>query len=321
MLPTLTLRPEHPDDYPRVAALLSIGYAEPVTAEQVAEWRANELPDRISYRVVAADPAGQAIGYAHALHDTWHVPGLFWLHAAVDPAARGRSLGARLYDDVADFARRQGATLLRAEARDAQPEGLRFAERRGFVVERHIFESTLDLAVFDETPFLPALTAAQATDICFFSLADVGDTDGTRRRLHALNEALVLDIPGRDPTPRPYGAFAKEIFASAWFRSDGQIVAADGDTWIGISAVAIYPESHSAYNLMTGVIPAYRGRGIALALKLLALRCARRYGAESIRTNNDSENAPMLAVNRKLGYRPELGYSVLRREPARTDQP
>jgi hypothetical protein len=28
-----------------------------------------------------------------------------------------------------------------------------------------------------------------------------------------------------------------------------------------------------------------------------------------MRTNNDSENAPMLAVNRKLGYRPEPGYA------------
>ena len=53
---------------------------------------------------------------------------------------------------------------------------------------------------------------------------------------------------------------------------------------------------------------AWRGRGIALALKLLAIRAARRYGARYLRTNNDSENAPMLAVNRKLGYQPAPGY-------------
>jgi hypothetical protein len=27
-----------------------------------------------------------------------------------------------------------------------------------------------------------------------------------------------------------------------------------------------------------------------------------------VRTDNDSKNAPMLAVNRKLGYKPEPGY-------------
>lgn len=43
------------------------------------------------------------------------------------------------------------------------------------------------------------------------------------------------------------------------------------------------------------------------ALKLLAIRCARRYGAVYIRTHNDSENAPILAINRKLGYQPQPG--------------
>jgi GNAT superfamily N-acetyltransferase len=312
----VTLRPERDEDYARVAGLLSIGYAEPVDAEQVREWREHEPEGRIGYHVVAEDAAGNVTGCAHALHDTWNVPGLFWLHVAVDQTARGQGFGTRLYADVARFAREHGATAFRAEARDALPEGLRFAERQGFAVERHIFESTLDLTAFDETPLLHALDAAQNSGIRFCSLADLGDDEEARHRLHALNEALVLDIPGRDPTARPFDAFAKQVFAAAWYRPDGQIVAADGGTWVGVSAVGIFPETRSAYNMMTGVVPAYRGQGIALALKLLALRCARRYGAEYIRTNNDSENTPMLAVNRRLGYQPESGYRVLRRETA-----
>jgi hypothetical protein len=39
---------------------------------------------------------------------------------------------------------------------------------------------------------------------------------------------------------------------------------------------------------------------------------ARRYGVRYLRTNNDAENAPMLAVNRKLGYRPEPGCYRMR---------
>ena len=71
--------------------------------------------------------------------------------------------------------------------------------------------------------------------------------------------------------------------------------------------MAYYPERNSAYNAFTGVERDYRGRGLAQALKLLAVRFAQHYGAAYIRTNNDSQNAPMLAVNRKLGYRPEPG--------------
>lgn len=55
---------------------------------------------------------------------------------------------------------------------------------------------------------------------------------------------------------------------------------------------------------MTGVEKAYRGRKLALALKLLAIRIAQAHDAATIRTGNDAENGPMLAINRKLGYQP-----------------
>lgn len=67
------------------------------------------------------------------------------------------------------------------------------------------------------------------------------------------------------------------------------------------------------HNAFTDVDRAYHGRKIALALKLLAIQCARRYGASSIMTDNDSMNAPMLAINRKLGYQQESAmYRLLR---------
>lgn len=61
------------------------------------------------------------------------------------------------------------------------------------------------------------------------------------------------------------------------------------------------------YNMITGVDRAHRGRGVALALKLLSIEYARRCGADYIRTHNDAENAPILAINRKLGYQPQPG--------------
>ncbi len=90
-----------------------------------------------------------------------------------------------------------------------------------------------------------------------------------------------------------------------------QIMAADGDRVIGLGAVGYFAATNSMYNMITGVHPDYRGRKIALALKLLTLRYAKQAGAAYIRTNNDSENAPMLALNRKLGYVPETGMYFL----------
>lgn len=311
-----TVRTETEADYARVAELISLGYPEPVDAEQVREWRRNAADDGNQRHVVADSEDGRVAGYAHALHDAWDRPGVFWLHIAVDPKERRHGLGDLLLDETLAVARERGATLLRGEVREANAAaGMPFAERHGFRVERHIFESTLDLTMFDETRFAGHVEQIEDAGIRFTSLADLGNTEDAQRRLHALNERLALDNPGTSrQSKRPFETFWNDVFNASWFRPEAQIVALVDDEWIGLSAAAYYADSNSAYNMMTGVSPAFRGRGIALALKLRVLRVAQSWGAAYIRTNNDSENAPMLAVNRKLGYRPEPGYFRMVRE-------
>jgi RimJ/RimL family protein N-acetyltransferase len=68
------------------------------------------------------------------------------------------------------------------------------------------------------------------------------------------------------------------------------------------------------FNAFTGTHPDYRGRRIALALKLHTIRLARRLNLAHIRTYNDSHNVPMLAINDKLGYVRQPGrYQLMRR--------
>jgi GNAT superfamily N-acetyltransferase len=52
----------------------------------------------------------------------------------------------------------------------------------------------------------------------------------------------------------------------------------------------------------------HRRRGIALALKLAAIDYARRVGAPIIRTDNDSTNTGMLAINSRLGFVRQPGW-------------
>jgi GNAT superfamily N-acetyltransferase len=75
-----------------------------------------------------------------------------------------------------------------------------------------------------------------------------------------------------------------------------------------MAALLDHPESRMMYHGITGALPAYRNKGLGTALKLVTIRLARARGARMLRTNNDAENAPMLAVNRKLGSQPEPGY-------------
>ncbi len=79
------------------------------------------------------------------------------------------------------------------------------------------------------------------------------------------------------------------------------MIALDGDKWIGLGAVGeFYSGTH--VNAITGVLREYRGRKIGLALKLLGIEFAKSRGAKELRTQNHGTNAPMLAINKRLGY-------------------
>ena len=76
-----------------------------------------------------------------------------------------------------------------------------------------------------------------------------------------------------------------------------------------------------AYHDMTAVRRAYRGRGIAGALKRATIAWAIEHGLEALDTGNDDDNAPMRAVNLALGYRPARTGSGCRDRSPRKAEP
>lgn len=305
----ITLRPLNLEiDASRYAELLSTVYPEPVTVERLREWEQNFPRDGIRQRRVALDESHKIIGYNLCEHRPYRLPGSFEVDMIVFPEYHRRGIGAHLYENAIAFAQARGATRLECEVRDHNPDWLRFAQTRGFRVDRHVFESTLDLTTFDESRFAGIIESVQTQGIRFFALADVGNVEENRRKLYELNKRNALDIPGSDGTFPRFEDFTKYVFEASWFRPQGQILAADGERWVGLSAVGYFANTNSTYNMHTGVLKEYRGRKMALALKLLAIRFARECGAAYVRTNNDSQNAPILAINQKLGYKPQPGY-------------
>lgn len=304
----VTLRPTRfPDDLERTVAIYNDWSLEPMTVERAQEWEAGLAAESRRYRFVAESSAGVVVGYVEATHKPWAEPGYFEMELVVDAQWRRRGVGKTLWQATLAWLRAESATRVEVELRDNAPASIGFAEARGFMRQRHRFESTLDLASLDEQPFVGALEQAQVAGYRFFSLADVGDTEEARRRDYAINRRASLDIPGAARTFMPFEEWQRVVCGASWYRPDGQIIAAHGDEWIGLAALGYFTATNSMYNMVTGVDRAHRGHGVAQALKLLAIRCARRYGAVYIRTHNDSENAPILAINRKLGYQPQPG--------------
>lgn len=303
-------------DLTRIAELTNAVHPDSETEDLLREDLLRQIDGRFMRSLVASVPGEPVAGYALVDHAPWQPAGRFWGWVTTDGRWRGQGIGSTLYAHALTLATEQHATVLATQVRDDQPESLAFAERRNFHVERHIFESTIDLATFDGSRFAGLVKAVEATGIRFFTLADVGNTREALRALWEVNYRAVLDDPASTGNFSSFEDFSQVVGQASWFDPAGQIMAADVDTLVGLGAVGYFAETRSARNMITGVERAYRGRHIALALKLLGIRYAKAKGALTIRTNNDSQNAPMLAINRKLGYLPQPGILRLTKQLA-----
>ncbi|MCM3747790.1 GNAT family N-acetyltransferase [Paenibacillus pasadenensis] len=228
---------------------------------------------------------------------------------------RGKGIGAGLSRITRDWALQNGADTIMSEVWDDDERSLAFVRRFGFETERRSWQSVLDLASGEESASAADAAVIERLEdegIRFVSLADLSPAEDALRQLHALETGTYVDIPGFTGDTMPYGDWLKWGLQVEGYAPERVIVALNDDQPIGICNVIRNDETGGMYHQYTCVAKEYRGRGIALALKLLAIRLALREGAGYLRTDNDSMNAGMLAVNRRLGYKALRGrYRVV----------
>ena len=83
---------------------------------------------------------------------------------------------------------------------------------------------------------------------------------------------------------------------------------------IGYSGISAEVNARIASIKMTGIRRQWRGKGIARVLKLCLIKAARDLGFQEIETANDETNAPILALNRKLGFLEKSGIIELKKD-------
>jgi GNAT superfamily N-acetyltransferase len=298
-------------DLPALLRITSPYETTPLTEEKVREFFTYNPPGRIQVRLVAVDEDDRAVAYGGGVHEATAPEGHFIVWVIVDPPHRHQGVGAALWEALLQTLQAQGGTRLEVKVLEAEPDSVAFAERRGFRLDRHMFHSFLDLAAFDESPYLDGIRQLEAAGIRFCSLEDFPDTPENRRKLYDLNYQYPPEILSVIPA---FEFFDQFICQADWFCRAGQLLAVDGETWAGLAAVSLQPQTGKAYNENTVVHPDYRGRKIARALKVLAARYARRNGAARLETDNNTINAPILAINRRMGYQPLPGKFWLVRQ-------
>lgn len=299
-----------PDDYVPMAAILNASRTLQTTPEEIAQERGWWPAGSVAHLVMARNGAGEVVGFGEAHRFPNTAEGKFYGSVFVHPTARRQGAGSALLAEVERFAAEHGGSRVVVDVEDTDAASLAYAERRGYTVDRHDWDSTLDLQGFDEAPFAGALARVEASGIRFFTLADRPDV---LPGLYQLYGATMVDIPGYEAKSfMTYETWLNALIEGEGARPDWVIIAGDGDRLVGVTQV-VATQDH-LYTNHTLVDRAYRGRGIALALKLLTIRKGLMHGAPYMRTGNDSLNGPMLAVNRKLGYKPLVGvYSLVRR--------
>lgn len=305
----ITYRPLAPDiDIPRMVEIWNAHIAGTTSVEALTQNEERFPKDWPMHRTAAVDETNRLLGWSVALHVPMAGPGRWQMRVTVDPQQQRQGIGTRLYDEALRFASQEGATRLDATVPDSLPQGLRFAEARGFRVDRHLYASALDVDRFDEAAFAGQ---GEVEGIRVTTLAELGDTPEARHQLWSLEMQLNADVPGyaSQGFALPFDRYCELVFKQPWFQPATQFLALDGDTWVGMASLRLGEEEGrpSMYHNMTGVVASHRGRHVALALKLAAIRRARRYGVKELRTDNDSENVPMVALNRKLGFQPRPG--------------
>jgi GNAT superfamily N-acetyltransferase len=299
----IRFRPMRLTDDPALAQLSNRvePWSPPMSADDIAHFRRTRDHDRPFVEIMGAERR-QAVAYGVlAARPTG---GAMRLFIGVDEKYRRRGIGTQLL-------RRATACLdprdwVETTVSEPSSAGVAFALHHGFEERYRQFPSVLDLAAFDPARFGPQRRAAEEAGLRFTTLAAV-DGERMRHALHQLQNLLMADVPAPEPyRPLNYRQWAEGWLERPGFRSHLLALVLAGEAPVALSHVSVISDG-SGYNSLTGVAREYRGRGLGLAVKAEALRCARAAGIAAVSTHNHTTNAPMLALNERLGYKRQPG--------------
>ncbi|PYE53893.1 GNAT family N-acetyltransferase [Deinococcus yavapaiensis] len=309
-----TIRDVQPNDLAVYTAIVNTEETEPLTPEHLAELeRITRERAIFRQRWVLEDAEGHMQGTA-SLFNFPVQPGAFYLTLVVTPEARGRGYGAALLTHAHDVALARGARTLQGSVRDINSASRAWAEQRGFSLLFHRFESTLDLTTFDEAAHAEVERRVADAGITFEDMRTLGNDEANWSRLYDFYADRNVETPDARLSGMPRMSVEESrqsLRESLEVRPEWMVLATRGDEWLGLSVLTSHP--HGSYNHFTGVAPEARGLGLARALKVEVIRRARAAGFSLMITNNLSVNAPMLAVNRHLGFEARPGLWVMQR--------
>ena len=211
---------------------------------------------------------------------------------------RRRGAGTALYEAICLWASERGAREIEVPVAGNDPQSLSFAQRRGFTEERREVGLVLSLAGISPPQVQPPagieiVTWAQRPELA--------------RGMYEVEAETYPYIPGfEDVALEPFEDWMAHNMQRPTDSPEATFIALDGEEVVGFAKLSLTAPT-AAGHAMTAVKRAWRGRGIAGALKETEINWALANGYTELHTSNEERNAPINRLNARLGYRPGIG--------------
>jgi len=240
-----------------------------------------------------AEAGGAIVGWATCgLMVETAEPRVGWLGLAVQPEYRNSGFGSALYEAAEHHARVIGAARLVVWSR-GDDASTTFARKRGYEQT-----GSAELLVVDPREIGPPAPPAGVELRSFAELAH------DPRPVYDVDAAAMSDEPGDTHFDAvEYDYWLDRFWRQPLLDHDASMAVLVEGVVVCITLLLTDPPSGRALNNGTATLREHRGRGLATLAKQASLTRAAELGCTAAYTGNNADNAPMLAINRKLGYR------------------
>jgi GNAT superfamily N-acetyltransferase len=254
--------------------------------------------DSLAY--VAGEPVGAA-----AVAILSARPTVGFLIVTVLEESRGRGAGTALYRFASVWACERSLDEFEAKVPEDDADSLAWAERRGFREIERNSRLVLDLSGLAA----PAVAPPEGVEVVTWA-----ERPELARGMYEVACEAYVDIPGsEDDEMKSFDDWLAHDLGGSGDRPEATFVAVAGDEVVGYAKFSLTEaQPKVAFHDMTGVKRAWRGRGVAGALKRAEVAWAIENGYERLQTQNEVRNEPIRRLNERLGYRLAPGLVLLR---------
>jgi GNAT superfamily N-acetyltransferase len=178
---------------------------------------------------------------------------------------RRRGAGTALYEAISMWASERGAREVEVSVAGNDPESLSFAQRRGFTEERRQVGLVLNLA---------GLSPLQVQPPAGIEIVTWAQRPELARGMYEVDLEAHPDIPGfGDVEVEPFEDWMAHNMQRPTDSGEATFIALAGEEVVGFAKLSLTAPTAAGHSL-TAVKRAWRGRGIARALKATEINCS-----------------------------------------------